>query len=147
MEMTVIVGAALLLGCVLVGGLALRRLRLLRAGGVTVSLRRVRGSADRPPRGWNLGVGRYRADEFVWYRVFSLGSRENAVLRRQELEILDRRPSWSAEESVLPADATVLRCRDDRHTVELAMAPDVLTGFLSWLEATPPSRYGFRQAS
>jgi len=31
--------------------------------------------------------------------------------------------------------------------VELAMAPGVLTGFLAWLEATPPGRTGYRQAS
>jgi hypothetical protein len=42
----------------------------------------------------------------------------------------------------------VLRCRDGQRTVELAMTPGVLTGFLSWLEAAPPGRFGgYRQAS
>jgi len=27
------------------------------------------------------------------------------------------------------------------------MPPGVLTGFLAWLEATPPGRTGYRQAS
>jgi hypothetical protein len=31
--------------------------------------------------------------------------------------------------------------------LEIAMAQGVLTGFLSWLEATPPGRTGYRQAS
>jgi len=35
-----------------------------------------------------------------------------------------------------------------REILELAMAPGVLTGFLSWLEAGPPGRStGYRQAS
>jgi hypothetical protein len=141
----VVVGVALPLA--LFGWLALLRLRLIRAGGVSVSLRRVRSPSAESTRGWNLGVARYRADELAWYRVISLGARETVVLRRQQLEVVERRVPGRSEETVLPADATVLRCRDGRHTVELAMTPDVLTGFLSWLEATPPSRYGFRQAS
>jgi hypothetical protein len=69
------------------------------------------------------------------------------VLSRAELEIVDRRRPGPTEEYVVPAESTVLRCRDGQHTVELAMTPDVLTGFLSGLEATPPGRYGFSQAS
>ncbi|HEY2206582.1 MAG TPA: DUF2550 family protein, partial [Pseudonocardia sp.] len=38
-------------------------------------------------------------------------------------------------------------CRDREHIVELAMTPDVLTGFSSWLEASPPGGLGYRQAS
>jgi hypothetical protein len=41
----------------------------------------------------------------------------------------------------------VLRCRTPAGALELAMAPGVLTGFLAWLEATPPGRTGYRQAS
>lgn len=137
----------LLLACLLIGWLAVRRLRLIRVGGVDVALRRVRASAPDSTRGWNLGVARYRGDEFVWYRVISLGRRADVALSRQELEITDRRGPGPAEEYVVPADATVVRCRDGQRTVELAMNPDVLTGFLAWLEATPPGRYGFRQAS
>ena len=147
MRIDEILGIALLLGFVLLGWLAIRRLRLIRVGGVDVALRRVRESAPGSTRGWNLGVAHYQADEFVWYRVISLGGGANLVLQRQSLEIVDRRCPGPAEENVLPGDATVLRCRDGQHIVELAMNPGVLNGFLAWLEATPPSRYGFRQAS
>jgi hypothetical protein len=42
----------------------------------------------------------------------------------------------------------VLRCRIGGENLELAMSPGVLTGFLAWLEATPPGRStGYRQAS
>jgi hypothetical protein len=148
MGISEIVGLALLFGCAVLAWLAVRRLRLIRIGGVDVTLRRVRASAPESTRGWNLGVGRYRGDEFVWYRVISLGAGANVALNRLHLEITDRRRPWSTEENVVPADSTVLRCRDGELTVELAMTPDALTGFLSWLEATPPGRYGnFRQAS
>jgi hypothetical protein len=147
MGMSEIVGVALLLGCAVVGLLAFRRLRMIRVGGVDVALRRVRASAPNSTRGWNLGVAKYQGDEFVWFRVISLAGRPNAVLSRAELEIVDRRRPGPTEEYVVPTDSTVLRCRDGQHTVELAMTPDVLTGFLSWLEATPPGRYGFSQAS
>jgi Protein of unknown function (DUF2550) len=140
MDLSELVGTALLLACLVLGWLALRRLRLVRAGGVDVALRRVRAAAPRSTRGWNLGVGRYRGDEFAWYRVISLGSWANMVLNRPELEITDRRGPEPTEEYVVPADSTILRLRDGQHTVEMAMTPDVLTGFLSWLEAAPPGR-------
>lgn len=142
-----IVGVALLLVIALLGGLTFRRLRLIRAGGVDVSLRRVRASAPTSTRGWNLGVLRYRGDEIAWFRVISLSGGAEVRLSRRELEIVDRRPPGSSEEYVLPMDATVLRCRDGRRTVELAMSPEVLTGFLSWLEATPPGSFNQPRAS
>lgn len=136
-----IVGAALLLVVAVLGLLMFRRLRLVRRGGVDVSLRRVRASAPASTRGWNLGVLRYRGDEIAWFRVISLSGGAEVRLSRRELEIIDRRAPGLSEEYVVPTDATVLRCRDRRHTVELAMSPEVLTGFLSWLEATPPGPY------
>ncbi|HTF48608.1 MAG TPA: DUF2550 domain-containing protein [Pseudonocardia sp.] len=148
MGISEIIGVALLLACLVIGWLAVRRLRLIRIGGVDVALRRVRASAPGSTRGWNLGVGRYRGDEFVWYRVISLGAGANVVLSRLDLEIVDRRRPGSTEEYVVPADSTVLRCRDGERIVELAMTPGVLTGFLSWLEAAPPGRFGgYRKAS
>lgn len=143
-----LVGIVLLLVFAVVAWLVVRRLRLIRSGGVDVWLRRVRASAPESTRWWNLGVGRYKHDDFVWFRVISLGRRANMVLSRLDLEIIDRRRPGPAEEHVVPGDSTVLRCRDRRRTVELAMTPDVLTGFLSWLEAAPPGRLGgYRRAS
>lgn len=143
-----IVGLALLLGCVVIGWLAMRRLSLVRSGGVDVSLRRVRASAPKSTRNWNLGVAHYVNDDFVWFRIISLGRRANVTLSRREMEIIDRRRPGPTEEYVVPPDSTVLRCRDGERTVELAMTPGVLTGFLSWLEARPPGNLGdYPQAS
>jgi Protein of unknown function (DUF2550) len=139
-EIVLVVVAAVLLLLALV---ALRRLQQLRRGGV---------DPDAPPsvaddqRGWHSGIARYRGDQFRWYRVSGLRSGPNVVLDRFEVEITDRRPPRSTE--LHAPGATVLRCRTSTGTYEMAMRADVLTGFSSWLESTPPGRStGYRQAS
>ena len=146
MEAAELVGVILLLAVVVVvTALLARRIQLLRGGGVDVSLRR------RPDRrdgeGWHLGVGRYRGDELAWFRLTSLWPGPTLVVDRTVLEIVDRRAPTQAEEVAVPPAGIVLRCRTPARTLELAMAPGVLTGFLAWLEATPPGRTGYRQAS
>jgi hypothetical protein len=152
-EIVLVVVAAVLLLLALV---ALRRLQQLRRGGVDVALRRAlpadAASPDAAPsvaddqRGWHSGIARYRGDQFRWYRVSGLRSGPNVVLDRFEVEITDRRPPRSTE--LHAPGATVLRCRTSSGTYEMAMGADVLTGFSSWLESTPPGRStGYRQAS
>lgn len=151
--MAFVVSILLLLACVCLGYLAFRRVRLMRGGGVDVCLRR-RPSAH--PRfasrdaaaGWHFGVGRYRGDEFAWYRLTSFKPGPTVVVDRMDLEIVDRREPSAAESYVLPQAASVLHCRARGLDLEIAMVPAVLTGFLSWLEAAPPGRTtGYRQAS
>jgi hypothetical protein len=140
-----LVGVILLLAAlVAVAGLLVRRMQLLRGGGVDVGLRR---RPNRGGGGWHLGVGRYRGDELAWFRLTSLWPGPTVVVDRTLLEIVDRRAPTQAEVEAVPAAGVVLRCRTPARTLELAMAPGVLTGFLAWLEATPPGRTGYRQAS
>jgi hypothetical protein len=157
----VVVTTLLVLACLCLGYLTYRRLTLMRGGGVDVCLRRrsalgavFRASGDRwwagrdSSAGWHFGVGRYRGDQLAWFRLTSFRPGPTVVLDRTQLEILDRRPPSSAESYAIPAVDSVLSCRVGTTTIELAMAPGVLTGFLSWLEATPPGRStGYRQAS
>src|SRR5437870_5128728 len=74
--------------------LAWQRVRALRTGGVDVALRAREGDRG---RGWHLGVGHYRGEEFVWYRVLSLRSGPNWVLNRRDVEIATRREPLTAE--------------------------------------------------
>jgi hypothetical protein len=150
-EIVLVAVAAVLLVLALI---ALRRLQQLRRGGVDVALRRAPSAdaASTPPsaaddqRGWHSGIARYRGDQFRWYRVSGLRSGPNVVLGRFDTEIVDRRPPRPTE--LHAPGATVLRCRTSGGTYELAMSVDVLTGFSSWLESTPPGRStGYRQAS
>lgn len=146
MEVGQLVVVGLLLLAAVVGiWLLVRRVRLLRGGGVDVSLRR--RAAGRGRAGWHVGVGRYRGDELAWFRLASLWPGPTVVVDRTVLEIVDRRAPTPAEVETLPPAGVVLRCRTPARTLELAMGPGVLTGFLAWLEATPPGRTGYRQAS
>ena len=142
-------GVVLLIVCLCLGYLVFRRVRLMRGGGVDLSLRR-RPAAVSPPRdasaGWHAGVGRYRGDCMEFHRLTSFRPGASVALDRTELEILDRREPVGAETYVMPAASAVLRCRSRGADVELAMTPGVLTGFLAWLEAAPPGQ-GYRQAS
>lgn len=130
-------GLALVVAALVAVVLAWRRLRALRVGGVDVALRLRK---DERGRGWHLGVGHYRGEEFAWYRVLSLRSGPNLVMNRRHVEISQRREPTLAETYVVPAGATVLDVVGRASEVELAMGGDALTGFLSWLESAPPGR-------
>jgi Protein of unknown function (DUF2550) len=133
--MTWIVGLVLVATVVVVVLLAWRRLRLLRKGGVHVALR---GRRDDTGRGWQLGVGRYQGDEFVWYRVLSVRSGPDRVIRREGLEIDTRREPTGPETYAMPLGSMVISCHGSDGEVEIAMGVDAMTGFLSWLESSPP---------
>ena len=144
------VGVLLVIACCFVGYLVVRRVRLMRGGGVDVCLRRRPVSSGRKDAsaGWHFGVGRYRGDELAWYRLTSLRPGPSTVLDRMELEIVGRRSPAEAEVYAIPQADSVLRCRSQGSDLEIAMAPGVLTGFLSWLESAPPGRTtGYRQVS
>jgi len=136
----IVVGVVLLLGCLALASLAVRRVRLMRGGGVDLCLRRRFAVTD-----WHFGVARYRGDQFAWYRLTSFRVGPTVAIDRNEVEIVDRRAPLPSEAFAIPYATAVLRCRDEKdRDVELAMSADVLTGFLAWLEAAPP---GYRQAS
>lgn len=121
----------------------------MRGGGVDVCLRRRPAVPSKDASaGWHFGVGRYRGDQFAWYRLTSFRPGPTIVLDRTALEIVGRRAPLDAETYAIPNAAWVLHCRGGGSDLELAMAPGVLTGFLSWLEARPPGlSTGYRQAS
>jgi len=153
-ETVLIIGILLLIACCFLGYLVVRRVRLMRGGGVDVCLR------HRPPSssgrvvgkdaaaGWHFGVGRYQGNELAWYRLTSLRLGPSTVLDRMTLEILDRRALSEAEAEAIPQADSVLQCRSGGADLEIAMAPGVRTGFLSWLESAPPGRStGYHQVS
>lgn len=134
-----VVGAVLLLVALVLVWFAVRRLRALRSGGVHAALRT---RFDDTGKGWHLGVGRYQGDEFVWFRVLSLRPGPDRIISRSNLEIADRRDPSGPELYSMPPSSRVIRFRFREATgdVEIAMSPDALTGFLSWLESAPPGR-------
>jgi len=138
-DITVVVGAVLLVVAAALVWFAVRRLRALRSGGVHAALRT---RLDDSGKGWHLGVGRYQGDEFVWFRVLSLRPGPDRIIRRSTLKIADRRDPSGPELYNMPPSSRVVRFRfrEAAGDVEIAMSPDALTGFLSWLESAPPGR-------
>ena len=89
-------------------------------------------------RGWAPGFARLAGEQLRWYRMFSYSFRPRRVLTRRSLAVESRRSPAGSERFSLPGDWVVLRCTSHHAPVELAMAPSTLTGFLSWIEASPP---------
>jgi len=138
-------GVVLLL--LLIWGLALmfRRRWISRASGTFELSVRVR--SKRAGRGWLLGVGRYSRDVLEWFRVFSLAPRPKLTFQRSDLEYVGRRDPVGAESYSLYSGHIIVSCRTPGGPLEMAMSPDSLTGFLSWLEAAPPGQGTRRRRS
>ena len=120
------------------GLLAIRRRLLTRSGGTfDCSLRLF---ASDHGKGWALGVARYAGDSLEWYRVFSYSMRPRRAVSRNSLQVVTHREPVGVEAFALLSGSVVVQCRDGDHPLELAMNRDGLTGFLAWVEASPPGR-------
>jgi len=120
--------------------LASRRILLGRTGG-TVEC----GLRATPAAPWRLGLAAYQPDQLYWFSAFGLRLRPEEAFDRRSLSVLARRPAAPAEVVSIGAGTVVVRCQtepDDARpaprTVELAMSEAALTGFLAWLESSPP---------
>jgi hypothetical protein len=87
-----------------------------------------------------LGLGRYAGDDLEWYRAFSYSPRPKHVFLRRDLAVRSQRRPEGPETYSLLSGSVIVACDVPGAPVELAMAEDALTGFLSWLEAAPPGQ-------
>jgi uncharacterized protein DUF2550 len=118
--------------------LAVRRFLLERGGGtVECGLRNPAMEGT-----WRLGVASYQRDELCWYGALGVLLRPEEIFPRRSLSVISRRPSLPAEATVLGPERVVVEvCAGPAGHVELAMTADALTGFLAWLEASPPGSH------
>ena len=116
-----------------------RGLLMLRGG--TIRLQ-VRVNTLVPGRGWSTGIGQFVGDELRFHRMFSLAVRPKRVLDRSGLVVEERRCPEGPERLIMPGRWAILRCVTGLGEVEIAMAENTVTGFLSWLEAAPPGQPG-----
>jgi hypothetical protein len=128
--------ALVVLALLALGLLVARRRVIARRGGTFDCSLRLRDGVH--GKGWVLGIGRYSGESLEWYRVFSYATRPRRVLSRRSLQVLDRREARGPEAFSLLSGAVVVRCRDGDEKVELAMSQETLTGFLAWMESSPP---------
>lgn len=121
--------------------IAFRRSALSRSGAIDVCWRR-----DLSPdgRGWALGQGRFRDNEFLMYRSFSPLPGAARKLDRESLKLGERRARVGTEPDLLPVDAVIVRCTDGGQQIELALSDEALTGLRSWLESLPPATRSVR---
>ncbi len=128
--------AAVLVVVLAIVVIAVRRSALTRSGAIDICWRR-----DLTPdgRGWILGQGRFRDNEFLLYRSFSPLPGVAGKLRRDSLKLGERRSPVGTEPDLLPVDSVIVRCTDGGAQIELALSEEALTGLRSWLESLPPA--------
>ncbi|MGH3207990.1 MAG: DUF2550 domain-containing protein, partial [Trebonia sp.] len=99
---------------------------------------------------WRLGVLAYQHDSLRWYGALGVLLRPEYVFHRRALSVISRRPADPSETVALGSDRIVVAVSakpadasgtPDGESVELAMTDQALTGFLAWLEASPPGSY------
>lgn len=127
--------------------LASRRYLLERSGGtVDCALRSPAGSGA-----WRLGVLSYAHDSLRWHGALGVLLRPEYTFHQRSLSVISRRPAEPSEAVTLGterivAEVSVKPTADSSgslagSTVELAMTEQALTGFLAWLEASPPGSH------
>jgi Protein of unknown function (DUF2550) len=127
--------------------LASRRYLLERSGGtVDCALRSPAGSGT-----WRLGVLLYAHDSLQWHGALGVLLRPERTFHRRSLSVVARRPAEPAEAVTLGTERLVVEVSVKPSAdasgspagehVELAMTEQALTGFLAWLEASPPGSH------
>jgi hypothetical protein len=127
----------LLLLVVLYGVMLVARRRFISRHGGTFELS-VRVRPGKAGRGWVLGLGRYDGEQLQWFRIFSPSPRPKRAWDRADLSITGQREPSGPESFSLYAGHVVVELQGADGPLELAMSPNALTGFSSWLEAAPP---------
>lgn len=127
--------------------LATRRYLLERSGGtVECALRSPAGSGA-----WRLGVLLYSRDSLQWHGALGVLLRPEHTFHRRSLSVVSRREVEPSEAVTLGAGRIVVEVsakppHDSSGSppgehLELAMTEQALTGFLAWLESSPPGSH------
>lgn len=143
MDILEIVGlTVLVLGLLLIAWIAVRRMRLVRAGAIDLCWR---DRLEEDGRGWFLGLAKFEGADLELYRSFSPLPWPNRTLGRAGLSLGERRVARGNEADLLPVEAVIIRCTDGAGAFELGMSEAALTGLSSWLESMPPSVRNLRE--
>ena len=142
-----ILAVVLVLIVLAAAALASRRYLLERSGGTVDCALRIPADSG----SWRLGVLLYAHDELRWHGALGILLRPEHVFHRRALSVVSRRPADATETVSLGNDRIVVEVEvttpaDDpdkpaKSHVELAMTDQALTGFLAWLEASPPGSH------
>lgn len=99
------------------------------------------------PGSWMLGMARYVKGRFEWYRFLDPRFTPTIVLERGPLHLVEHHVGAPEDRLPFLVDDEVVTVETGRRrrasTVQLVVEPVVVTGFMSWLEATPPGGVGY----
>ncbi|WP_345499580.1 DUF2550 domain-containing protein [Nocardia callitridis] len=127
----------LVLILVFLAGVSTYRLIMLRRGGTAAILRVLPADGG---QGWRHGLIRYDEDRLVFFKLTSLKLGPDSVIRRQGLEIGERRGPRGDEYDIMIDGIAVVGVSDPHGAFELALDRDSLTAFSSWVESRPSDR-------
>jgi hypothetical protein len=130
-------GAAVIL-VALIGLLVARRQLLARPAGAFDCSMRMKSSGVTGSVGWAPGVARCESDRLEWFPFLGWSMKPGQVLRRQGLEIVDRRVARPPETAAILRGWIVVTCDLDDEVLELAMEPASYDALAMWLESAPP---------
>ncbi|HEY1819676.1 MAG TPA: DUF2550 domain-containing protein [Trebonia sp.] len=127
--------------------LAARRYLIERSGGTVECALRIPATGG----AWRLGVLSYQHDSLLWHGAIGLLLRPEHVFHRRALSVVSRHPADPSEVVTLGPDRIVIEVSvkppadasgsPAGELLELAMTDQALTGFLAWLEASPPGSH------
>jgi hypothetical protein len=150
-----LLAAVLLLLALAAAAIAVRRFLLERGGGtIECGLRFLSGSpggsgASSRANGadggtWRPGMAAYHRNELQWFGAVGIRLRPTWKFSRRSLNVVSRRLATAPEVGALGPGRAIVELDTGGASpdkIELAMTPEALTGFLSWLEASPPSSH------
>ena len=127
--------------------LASRRYLLERSGGtVECALRQPAGQGA-----WRLGVLSYQHDSLRWHGALGVPLRPEYTFHRRALSVISRQPADPSDTTALGPGRMVVEVSVGPtpdmpapvpgENLDLAMTDQALTGFLAWLEASPPGSH------
>jgi hypothetical protein len=138
LDSAVLVGIVVVLAVGALVALGLRRRGITRHAGTFECCVRTVGRSR-----FTLGMARYGGDRLEVFRWFSLNYRPAAVFERSLIVETGRRRPIGREVMLLGVDGTVvLEFSYDGRPAALALGQSALTGFLAWIEASPPRSVG-----
>lgn len=139
-DTAVLAGVIVVLGVAFLVALGLRRRGITRRAGTFECCVRSAGRSR-----FTLGIARYSGDRLEVFRWLSLSYRPRASFDRSKIVETGRRAPAGREAMLLGAgEAVVLEFTYDAAPVALVLGQSALTGFLAWMEASPPRSFGFK---
>jgi hypothetical protein len=133
LSIEVLVGVLVVLVCLALAGVFVRRRVLARDSILTLC-----GMRRRSGMRWRLGLLRLGSDQLEWFPLLGVTTRPVDGWERNGVDLDAPTVLEGHERLDLLPDAVGVECHIGTSTFELALLPEHYTALRSWLEAAPP---------